>query len=140
VGAILRTAEAAGATGAISTKGTSDPFSPKSLRGAMGATFRLPIWTDAEFEEVTDWCGTHRIQTASAVTNAPRSYVDFDWRIPTALVMGAESAGLSEKEVDATDESVAIPMQGSTESLNVAVAAGIFLYEANRQRRNAMRQ
>ena len=134
VGAILRTGEAAGATGVITTKGTSDPFSPKSLRGAMGATFRLPVWTEAEFQEVMDWCVTHRIQTTSAMTNATRSYVDFDWRIPTALVMGAESAGLSEKEVAATDESVAIPMQGATESLNVAVAAGILLYEAHRQR------
>lgn len=134
VGAILRTSEAAGSTGVIATKGTSDPFSPKSLRGAMGATFRLPVWTGAEFREVIDWCRTHSIQTASAVTNATRSFVDFDWRIPTALVMGAESAGLSEIEVAATDESVAIPMQGSTESLNVAVAAGVLLYEAYRQR------
>ncbi|HXI22986.1 MAG TPA: RNA methyltransferase [Pyrinomonadaceae bacterium] len=135
VGAILRTGEAAGATGVIATRGTSDPFSPKSLRGAMGATFRLPVWTDAEFQEVIDWCRAHKIQTAAAATvNAKQSYVDFDWRIPTALVMGAESAGLSEKEVAATDESVNIPMQGSTESLNVAVAAGILLYEAYRQR------
>lgn len=134
VGAILRTAEAAGATGVIATRGTSDPFSPKSLRGAMGATFRLPVWSDAEFQEVIDWCRAHKIQTTSAATNATRSYVDFDWRTPTALVMGAESAGLSEKEVAAADESVAIPMQGSTESLNVAVAAGILLYEAHRQR------
>jgi TrmH family RNA methyltransferase len=134
VGAILRTGEAAGATGIIVTKGTSDPFSPKSLRGAMGATFRVPVWTNAEFREVIDWCSTHKIQTASAATNASRSYVDLDWRIPTALVMGAESAGLSENEVAATDESVKIPMQGATESLNVAVAAGILLYEAYRQR------
>jgi TrmH family RNA methyltransferase len=134
VGAILRTGEAAGATGVIATKGTCDPFSPKSLRGAMGATFRLPIWTDADFQEVIDWCRTHKIQTASAVAKATRSYVDFDWRAPTALVMGPESAGLSEKEVAATDESLRIPMQGSTESLNVAVAAGVLLYEAYRQR------
>ena len=134
VGAILRTAEAAGATGVITTKGTCDPFSPKSLRGAMGAVFRLPIWTNAEFQEVIEWCRTHRIQTASAAKNATRSYVDFDWRIPTALVMGPESAGLSEKEIAATDESVNIPMLGSTESLNVAVAAGILLYEAHRRR------
>jgi TrmH family RNA methyltransferase len=133
-GAILRTAEAAGVTGVITTKGTCDPFSPKSLRGAMGSAFRLPVWTDADFAEVIDWCRTHKIQMASAVANATRPYVDFDWRIPTALVMGPESAGLSENEVAATDESVSIPMQGSTESLNVAVAAGILLYEAHRQR------
>ena len=134
LGAILRTAEAAGATGVIATEGTSDPYSPKSLRGAMGAAFRLPIWTNAAFPQVIDWCRTHRIKTASAVAKAARSYVDLDWRTPTALVMGPESAGLSGAEVAATDESVHIPMQGSTESLNVAVAAGILLYEAHRQR------
>lgn len=134
VGAILRTAEAAGATGVITTKGTSDPFSPKSLRGAMGAAFRLPIWTAAEFHDLIEWCRKNSIQTAAAVASATRSYLEFDWQQPTALVMGSESAGLSEKEAAATDASVSIPMQASTESLNVAVAAGILLYEAARQR------
>jgi TrmH family RNA methyltransferase len=134
VGAILRTAEAAGATGIIATERTSDPFSPKSLRGAMGSAFRFPVWTGAEFQNVVSWCGQQKIRTVAADAAGSRSYVDFDWRIPTALVMGPESAGLSEKEVTTTDESVNIPMQGSTESLNVAVAAGILLYEAHRQR------
>src|SRR5690349_15230743 len=61
VGAILRTAEAAGATGVITTKNTSDPFSPKSLRGAMGSAFRLPIWRDAEFSEAVAWCRAKQI-------------------------------------------------------------------------------
>ena len=134
VGAILRTAEAAGATGVIATKGTSDPFSPKSLRGAMGSAFRLPIWSDAELQNVISWCREQKIRTVAADATGSQSYVNLDWRIPTALVMGQESAGLSEEEVAATDESVNIPMQGSTESLNVAVAAAILLYEAHRQR------
>src|ERR1041384_5160701 len=115
VGAILRTGEAAGATGVIATKGTSDPFSPKSLRGAMGATFRLPIWSDAELQNVISWCRKQKIRTVAADATGSQSYVNLDWRIPTALVMGQESAGLSEEEVAATDESVNIPMQGSTE-------------------------
>ena len=134
VGAILRTAEAAGATGVIATKGTSDPFSPKSLRGAMGSAFRLPIWSDAELQNVISWCRKQKIRTVAADATGSQSYVNLDWRIPTALVMGQESAGLSEEEVAATDESVNIPMQGSTESLNVAVATAILLYEAHRQR------
>src|SRR5207342_3491979 len=63
VGAILRTAEAAGATGVITTSGTADPFSPKSLRGAMGAAFRLPIWADAAYGEAIDWCRQHELRT-----------------------------------------------------------------------------
>src|SRR3990172_4498795 len=63
VGAILRTAEAAGATGVIATTNTSDPFSPKALRGAMGSAFRLPIWQGASFGQVLSWCAERDITT-----------------------------------------------------------------------------
>lgn len=134
LGAILRTAEAAGATGALTTAGTTDPFSPKSLRGAMGAAFRLPIWTDVSFDQTIKWCRKRSIQTVCADLHATRSYADVDWRRPTALIVGAESKGLSDDEIKTADEAVKIPMKGLTESLNVAVAAGILLYEADRQR------
>ena len=134
VGAILRTAEAAGATGAITTEGTADPFSPKALRGAMGAAFRLPIWTGASYAQATDWCRESRTQTICADAHANRNYTEVDWTGPTAIVMGAESVGLTSEEIARTDEAVSIPMKGSTESLNVAVAAGILLYEARRHR------
>lgn len=134
LGAILRTAEAAGATGALTTAGTTDPFAPKSLRGAMGAAFRLPIWTDVDYARAVEWCRKRAIQTVCADAKASRSYVDIDWRQPTALILGAESAGLSPDETMAADETIKIPMKGATESLNVAVAGGILLYEAHRQR------
>lgn len=134
LGAILRTAEAAGATGALTTAGTTDPFAPKSLRGAMGAAFRLPIWTDVDYARAVEWCRKRAIQTICADVKAPRSYNEIDWRQSSALILGAESAGLSSEEIEAANEAVRIPMKGSTESLNVAVAAGILLYEANRQR------
>lgn len=134
LGAILRTAEAAGATGALTTEGTTDPFSPKSLRGAMGAAFRLPIWTDLEYARAVEWCHKRAIQTICADVKATRSYNEIDWRKPTALILGAESAGLSPEEIAGANESIKIPMKESTESLNVAVAAGIMLYEARRQR------
>src|SRR5512132_3153020 len=63
VGAILRTSEAAGATGLITTSNTSDPFSPKSLRGAMGSAFRLPIWIGPSYDEVIEWCRDRGIVT-----------------------------------------------------------------------------
>jgi TrmH family RNA methyltransferase len=134
VGAIIRTAEGAGATGAIATSNTSDPFSPKSLRGAMGSAFRLPIWTGPGFQEVIEWCDSHKIQTICADAASTRSFTEVDWTEPRALILGRESTGLSEEEMRAADHSVRIPMQGSVESLNVAVAAGVLLYEAARQR------
>jgi RNA methyltransferase, TrmH family len=134
VGAILRTAEAAGADGIISTQNTSDPFSPKSLRGAMGSAFRLPIWRDADFAEVVHWCRERKISLVGTDADAKSAHTDWDWTRATALVLGPESIGLTSDELRATDQTVSIPMQGAVESLNVSVAAGILLYEAARQR------
>ena len=134
VGAILRTAEAAGVTGAVTTAYTSDAFSPKALRGAMGSAFRLPIWSGAEYSEVIDWCAERGIRTICGAARAPKTYTEIDWRGSLAVVVGPESTGLSPEEVALADESVRIPMQGSVESLNVGVAAAIILYEAHRQR------
>ncbi len=135
VGAILRTAEAAGATGAIATAETSDPFSPKSLRGAMGAVFRLRIWNGPAYEEVVAWCQQHKLQTICADVHSSEVYDAPDWTLPSALILGPESSGLTQKEIAAADKAVRIPMREPTESLNVAVAAGVMLYEAARQRR-----
>ena len=134
VGAILRTAEAAGATGIITTKNTSDPFSPKSLRGAMGSAFRLPIWRNTDFAEVLAWCRDRSISLVGTAAGATMKHTDWDWTRASALVLGPESTGLGEEEMKATDQTVSIPMQGEVESLNVSVAAGILLYEAARQR------
>jgi len=137
VGAILRTSEAAGVSGAIATAHTSDPFSPKALRGAMGAAFRVPVWTGPAYEDVLAWCRDDGLITICADAHQQRIYTDVDWHRPCALVFGPESIGLSAAELKAADETVSIPMEGSVESLNVAVASGILLYEAARQRRVA---
>ena len=134
VGAIVRTAEAAGATGIIATANTADPFSPKALRGAMGSTFRLPIWGGASFAEALVWCGARKIQTIAADLSGSAVHLDVDWRKSSAIIVGRESDGLSPDEVSATDASVRIPMLGAAESLNVAVATGVILFEAARQR------
>jgi RNA methyltransferase, TrmH family len=134
VGAILRTAEGAGATGIITTRNTSDPFSPKSLRGAMGSAFRLPIWRNADFEDAISWCRTRGINLVATDVAADLKHTDWDWKRASALLLGPESTGLTDDELRATDRSVRIPMQGEVESLNVSVAAGIILYEAARQR------
>ena len=122
VGAILRTAEAAGATGVIATKNTSDPFSPKALRGAMGSAFRLPIWSGPSFEEAVEWCRERGIVTACADAEATTDYTNVDWTNGTALFVGRESTGFTAEELMNADLSVKIPMRGLAESLNVSVA------------------
>jgi TrmH family RNA methyltransferase len=139
VGAILRTAEAAGVTGAIATANTSDPFSPKALRGAMGSAFRLPIWSGATYADVVAWCSERDIETVCADVEGSTLYTAIDWAGPRALIVGPESTGLTSEEVSATGASVRVPMQGRVESLNVAVATAIVLYEATRQREAKMR-
>jgi TrmH family RNA methyltransferase len=134
VGAILRTAEAAGATGVIATQHTADPFSPKSLRGAMGSAFRLPVWFGPTYDAVLGWCSARNLETVCADLEAATSYDEVDWRRPAALVLGPESSGLSREEVSRANAAVRIPMRGIAESLNVAVAAGVLLFEAARQR------
>lgn len=134
VGAILRTAEAAGATGIIATKNTSDPFSPKSLRGAMGSAFRLPVWRDASFSETVSWLREKKIALVCSDADSKTKHTDLNWTRSTALVLGPESTGLTTEELQAADQTVSIPMHGAVESLNVSVAAGILLYEAARQR------
>jgi len=134
VGAILRTSEAAGAAGVITTKNTSDPFSPKSLRGAMGSAFRLPIWSGPAYSDVIDWCRQRGIKTICADVDGTTSYTEIDWTGPSALILGPESTGLTPEELELADHGVSIPMKGMAESLNVAVATGVLLFEAARQR------
>ncbi len=133
-GAMLRTAEAAGADGAILTEGTTDIFSPKALRGAMGSSFRLPLWANASFHEALAWCKEQGIKTICADSRAGRTHTEIDWTRAAALIVGAESTGLTTEEMAIADEALRIPMRSPVESLNVAVAAAIVLYEAARQR------
>ena len=134
VGAMLRVGEAAGATGVISTETTADLFSPKALRGAMGSSFRLPLWTRAQFTEVLTWCAQQNITTISTGLRASRTHTEIDWTRPAALVVGAEGSGLEPSEIAATNQAIRIPMRPPVESLNVATALAIVLYEAARQR------
>jgi TrmH family RNA methyltransferase len=136
-GAILRTAEAAGATSVIATLGTTDLFSPKALRGAMGSSFRLPIWDKASFAEALSWCAARGINTIGTDLGSRKAHTEINWCKGCALVVGAEASGLPDVELARVDETIAIPMRAPVESLNVAVAAAIILYEAARQRVSA---
>jgi len=131
-GAILRATEASGATGAISTVGTCDLFSPKALRGAMGSSLRLPVWTNAAAADISRWCAARDIGIFTLDASATDTYTEVDWRRPAALVVGAEGRGFAGREIQGG--MLRIPMRPAVESLNVAVAIGIVLYEAARQR------
>ena len=134
LGAILRTAEAAGVAGIILTKNSADAFSPKALRGSMGASLRLPAWDSAEFQEAINWAKTKSIKTIASDISGKKSYTDLDWSKPCLLILGSEAHGLSAEELALIDETVLIPMENNVESLNIGVAAGIILFEAKKQR------
>lgn len=133
-GAMLRVAEAAGASGVVATAGSTDLLSPKALRSAMGSSFRLPLWSGATLEEVIEWCDARAIKVVATDTSARRAHTEIDWRGARAVLCGAEGSGLSAQEVAAADERISVPMRAPVESLNVAVALGVVLYEAARQR------
>ena len=134
LGAILRTAAAAGVQLAILAPGCVDPYNPKVMRAGMGAHFRLPI-VEASWQEIAAFCHDLPVYTASA--EAPLSYSDVDWRQAWALIMGNEAHGISRAARRLAQDSVAIPMSGAAESINVASAAAVILFEAQRQRAQA---
>ena len=135
LGGLLRTAEAAGASGAYLATGCADPFSWKALRGSMGSAFRLPQWRGLESEEALRRVHQRGLLTLAADAHGEAAYDQLDLRGPAALVVGAEGAGLPEALARAVAHRVRIPMHGAAESLNVGVAAGVLLFEAARQRR-----
>ena len=134
VGTMLRTALGLGAAGVVALKGTADLTNPKVIRSAMGASFRMPA-VAATPEEFLAWARLQRseIWVADVSGETPESLLrERDVRPPVALVLGNEGAGVSQTLDEAADSRVAIPLSGAVESLNVAVAAGILLYELSR--------
>jgi TrmH family RNA methyltransferase len=133
-GAMLRVAEAAGATAVIATQGSADLLSAKALRGSMGSAFRLPLWTGPTFVEALGWCVERGIRTVGTSAAATPTHTEIDWRRPRAVIVGPEGGGLSDDEARAAEECIRIPMREPVESLNVATALAVILYEAARQR------
>jgi TrmH family RNA methyltransferase len=133
LGAVVRAAEAAGVAGIIVSKNSADIFSPKALRGAMGSSFRIPVWAGATNAEAMEWAKSLDISTVGATADADRSYTKLDWSKPRMLVLGSEAHGIPAGVESMLDERISIPMDTNVESLNLAVAAGIILFEARRQ-------
>jgi RNA methyltransferase, TrmH family len=128
-GAILRAAEAFGASGAIFLKGTVNPYNPKCLRGSAGSAFRVPLVSGIDTQEFLDHVS---LPLYAAMPRASKLASEISLASPCALIIGSEGRGVS-PEIQARAVGVRIPTSG-VESLNAAVAAGILLYEARRQR------
>ena len=138
LGTMMRTAEAAGVTGVLMSRDTVDLFNPKTVRATMSAIFRMPfLYTDDLIGEIGRLREEDGIAVYAAHLRASKPYDETDCRKPCAFLIGNEGNGLTEEAADAASGRVHIPMQGSIESLNAAMAAGILLFEAARQRRKS---
>ena len=133
LGAILRSAEGAGADAVILVDCVLDLYNPNAIRSSQGLVFALPIiCTEQNF--LAEWLTAHKIQTIATTPDTENLHWDIDYRLPTALFFGSESDGLSDLWLSRTDQRIRIPMAGRADSLNVAAAAAVCLYEARRQR------
>ena len=129
LGTIMRTAEAAGVTGVIMTKGTVDIFNPKVVRSTMGSIFRLPFAYVEDLKEVIKELKKSGISFYAAHLKGEKSYKAIQYSDRSAILIGNEAKGLSDEVADLADTYVLIPMQGKVESLNAAVAAALMMYE-----------
>jgi TrmH family RNA methyltransferase len=134
IGAIVRVAEASGASGVIAAGISANPFGWKALRGSMGSALRLPVGIDPDTAHAADEARRRGYRLVATVPRGGQSFVDADLRGRVVIVVGGEGPGISRDILDATDVRVTIPMEAPVESLNAAVAAAVLLYEARRQR------
>jgi TrmH family RNA methyltransferase len=133
VGAIVRAAAAFGAAGVVAVEGSANPFGWKALRGAMGGTFRLPVAARGTAADAVAAAINHGVRIVAAAPRGGTPLPHVDFRQPTAIVLGGEGGGIPDAIAAAAQELVSIPMRAPVESLNVAVAAALLLYEASRQ-------
>lgn len=133
LGAIIRTAAAAGAAGVAVTEGSADPFGWKALRGAMGSTFRLPVARTGNAAAAIRCAREAGFTVLAAVPRTGRVFYDADLGGRRFMLVGTEGGGLHSELASLADDTVSVPMAPSVDSLNVAVAAAVLLYEARRQ-------
>jgi TrmH family RNA methyltransferase len=138
LGAILRTADAAGLTGVIVCDPQTDVFNPNVIRSSLGCIFTLPVVT-CTTEEIIEWLRTKKIRSFGTALTAQKHYHNANFRQRSAIIMGSEAFGLSDKWLTGADELIRIPMMGKVDSMNVSASAAIVVFEALRQRefRNA---
>lgn len=133
IGAILRSADGAGATGTIVCDPGTDLCNPNVIRASLGTVFTVPI-AIATTEAAIEWLRRGEFAILAATPHADTIYTDADMRRGCAIVVGSEDRGVSERWLEAADVTVTVPMRGSADSLNVSTAAALIMYEALRQR------
>jgi len=134
LGMLLRSTDAAGATGVVLTGETVDPFARRVVRGSRGAVFTVPICIHRDSDRVIREAKKRGITVIATSANAAISFFAVDYTKPMMVVVGSEHTGISDTVRELADETVRIPMRGRINSLNIAVAASVVLYEAVRQR------
>lgn len=134
LGALIRAAEAGGATGIVICGASAHPLAWKTLRGSMGSALRLPVAVVPDVEPVLAFAAANGLTSIATTARDGRDPTDLPLTRPLLLLLGAEGGGLTDDVVAACDARVTIPMQPPVESLNVAVAAALLVYEARRQR------
>ena len=139
LGTMLRSADAAGVHAVIVCDECTDINNPNVVRASIGTPFSVPV-AEAGSAEAIEWMKNKGIQILAATPHAEREYTEVDLTAATALVMGTEQYGLSDQWMKSADLQVRIPMLGQIDSLNVASATTILLYEAVRQRRKGTKE
>jgi len=132
LGTIIRTADAAGGSGVLLIGAAADPFDPAAVKASMGALFAVPVARAADPAEFFAWAAGSTVTVITTSAKARTSFWDAGYPRPLALLLGTEGAGLPDDVLAAGDQQVRIPMTGTAESLNLAVAAGLLLYQARR--------
>jgi RNA methyltransferase, TrmH family len=133
LGAILRTADAAGLDAVVICDPKTDFYNPNVIRSSVGCIFTNQV-ASATSDETLAWLKKHNITPYSTYLKASRPYHTVDFTKPSAIVMGTESTGLSETWVTEDQNPIIIPMQGKVDSMNVSTAAAVIVFEARRQR------
>lgn len=139
LGTLLRSAAAANCDAVLLSPGTADAFSPKVLRSGMGAHFRQPVLHQS-WDEIANALREHKLALYLAEAWEGQPYDEQDLTKPLALILGGEAEGSSQQAAALNPTSIQIPMPGRTESLNVATAGSVLLFEVVRQRRHAALQ
>ena len=137
LGAIVRTADASGADAVIASDSIIDIYNPNAVRSSLGALFTTQV-VGAQAKEIIPWLRSNSIKIICALPRGDSSYTAVNFRESCAIVLGSEDKGLGDLWKDNADYRVRIPMLGESDSLNVATAAGVLLYEALRQRENGL--
>ncbi|HSZ36140.1 MAG TPA: RNA methyltransferase [Acidimicrobiales bacterium] len=134
-GTVLRAADAAGVRAVVFAAESVDPYNPKTVRASAGSLFHVPFTVRPDPSALATALSAAGFRTLATVVRAGEDYAGLDWSLPTAVFFGNESSGLDPALTDRLDATVAIPMAGRAESLNVGVASAVVAFEAFRQRR-----